>query len=303
MFLPWLMTLVGAAASVQGVLVVIKPKFGAAVARKVCHWATGPVFVLSWLLFPGINKPSATVAASVTVLATFKFVLAGLGIWPDPLLADGMGNTGEEWKLLQGPLQYGVAVTLVTLQAFRRPLACITIGVLCGGDACAALVGSSIGQRRLPWNRAKVSAPHGLCGVDLDLTVELDLFAAQVYLHQDMPDDVLRVAKSIDHCLRPFVPGAQSRLCHTADIHSVTQTWEGSLAFVIGAVCTTLPLCAAHAACPASAHLWHLPVAQVVMLASVVGAAAETVPLPRLGNVDNLLVPISTVLIMVAGGW
>lgn len=55
------------------------------------HAGTGAVFCCTWALFPDSGLLSAAAAASVVVLASAKFVLAGLGIFDDAHLVNVVG--------------------------------------------------------------------------------------------------------------------------------------------------------------------------------------------------------------------
>lgn len=129
------------------------------IAEKVvngCCAGAGTVFVLTWPLYPA-GMVEAIVASSVIWAATARFVLVGLKIFPDPQFASSMGAPhGQEHKLLQGPVQYGTVIALLTTFCFKSPSSVIPIGVLCGGDAIAALVGRRFGKQCLPWNNNKV---------------------------------------------------------------------------------------------------------------------------------------------------
>lgn len=127
-----------------------------------CMWcaASGPVFVLCWPLYPDASWTSALAAASVLVSGGAQFVLVGTRAIHDPLFVKAVGHgPGHERQLLKGPVQYAVAICLLTAAAFRTPFAVIAIAVLCFGDASAALVGRGIGRLALPWNRGKVRLP------------------------------------------------------------------------------------------------------------------------------------------------
>lgn len=123
--------------------------------------ASGPIFVLCWPLYPDSTWTSALVAASVLVFGGAQFVLVGTRAIEDPLFVRAVGHgPGHERQLLKGPVQYAVAICLLTALAFRTPFAVVAIAVLCFGDATAALVGRGLGRHALPWNRGKVRAGH-----------------------------------------------------------------------------------------------------------------------------------------------
>jgi len=111
---------------------------------------------MTWPLY-STGIVNGIVASSVVWVSTIQFLLVGLKIVHDPHFASSMGAPpGQEHLLLQGPVQYGITVASLTVFSFKSPLSIIPIGVLCGGDAIAALVGSRFGRHRIPWNQSKV---------------------------------------------------------------------------------------------------------------------------------------------------
>ena len=120
---------------------------------------SGTICVVTWPLFPKPSLLTNCVAASVVGAATVQFILVGTGILKDKRLVNGVGHgTGHERKLLEGPTQYGLVLTAVTAAAFRTPFSVVLTGVLCAGDATAALVGRAVGRVPLPWCQNKVCA-------------------------------------------------------------------------------------------------------------------------------------------------
>lgn len=114
---------------------------------------------MTWPLYSA-GMLDAVVASSVIWTATARYILVGLKIVHDPQFASSMGApVGQEHKLLQGPVHYGTVTALLTTCCFKSPSSVIPIGVLCGGDAIAALVGRRFGKQRLPWNENKVRLP------------------------------------------------------------------------------------------------------------------------------------------------
>lgn len=111
---------------------------------------------MTWPLYSD-NIVSGIVASSVVWLSAAKFLLVGLKVIHDPNFASSMGAaSGQEHILLQGPVQYGTVIATLTMTHFKSPFSIVPIGVLCGGDAMAALFGSRYGEQRLPWNKNKV---------------------------------------------------------------------------------------------------------------------------------------------------
>jgi CDP-diglyceride synthetase len=117
----------------------------------------GTGLILTWPLYPGKGAACAVVASSVVWLATARFVLVGAGLMKDRSLVESVGHgQGQEHMLLRGPTQYGTVIAAITMASFKTPTSVVAIGVLCGGDAMAALLGRRFGKHRIPWNKDKV---------------------------------------------------------------------------------------------------------------------------------------------------
>eukprot|EP00892_Ulva_mutabilis_P011811 jgi/Ulvmu1/9001/UM005_0092.1 len=175
------------------------------------------------------------VASSVVWVSTVQFLLVGLKIVHDPKFASSMGAPpGQEHTLLRGPVQYGTIIASLTMFRFKSPFSIIPIGVLCGGDAIAALIGNHFGTRRLPWNENKTVL--GTCG------------------------------------------------------------------FFTGAVAVTSGLLTYMHFLDASDFDWIGTVTlRRMLVASLAGAVVETAPpAAGLGNMDNLLVPASSIAVLLA---
>jgi phytol kinase len=133
-----------------------------ALSRKIIHIGTGPIFVLSWLLFQ--EDPLARfLAALIPFAITIQFALVGLGIMNDPAAVSGMSRTGDRREILRGPLYYGIVFVVLTLLFWKdSPVGIVALMLLCGGDGLADILGKRLGQRpigpfsgHLPWSPRK----------------------------------------------------------------------------------------------------------------------------------------------------
>jgi phytol kinase len=124
-------------------------------SRKIIHIGTGPIYVLTWLLFR--DTPEARFLAALIPLAiTVQFALVGLGLWRDPSAVDAMSRTGDRREILRGPLYYGIAFVALTLIYWKEsPIGIIALMLLCGGDGLADVIGKRLGTVRLPWSKLK----------------------------------------------------------------------------------------------------------------------------------------------------
>jgi phytol kinase len=124
-------------------------------SRKIIHIGTGPLFVLTWLLFD--DAPSARYfAAVIPLLITLQFALVGLGIWRDPSAVKAMSRSGDRQEILRGPLYYGIAFVVLTVFYWKTsPVGMIALMLLCGGDGLADIVGKRFPSAPLPWSSKK----------------------------------------------------------------------------------------------------------------------------------------------------
>jgi phytol kinase len=127
-------------------------------SRKLIHIGTGPLFVLTWLLFA--DTPSARYWAALVPLAiTVQFALVGLGLWHDPAAVKAMSRSGDRREILRGPLLYGIVFVALTVLFWKdSPVGIIALMVLCGGDGLADVVGKRVATRPLPWSLRKTWA-------------------------------------------------------------------------------------------------------------------------------------------------
>lgn len=127
-------------------------------SRKIIHIGTGPLFVLTWLLFN--DAPSARwLAALIPLAITLQFALVGLGLWRDPAAVKAMSRTGDRREILRGPLLYGLVFVALTLLYWKdSPIGIVALMLLCGGDGLADVTGRRFGKARLPWSPEKTWA-------------------------------------------------------------------------------------------------------------------------------------------------
>jgi len=124
-------------------------------SRKLIHIGTGPIFVLSWLLFPDDGN-SRFFAALVPFGITIQFFLVGMGFIKDQASVEAMSRTGNPRELLRGPLFYGISFIALTILYWRdNPIGMTALMLLCGGDGLADVLGNRFGKKRLPWSGDK----------------------------------------------------------------------------------------------------------------------------------------------------
>jgi phytol kinase len=127
-------------------------------SRKIIHIGTGPIFVMTWLLFD--NSPASRwMAALVPFAITVQFALIGLGIIKDEASVKSMSRSGDAGELLRGPLFYGIAFVLLTVIFWLdSPVGVVALMLLCGGDGIADLIGRRVDSAKLPWSEKKTLA-------------------------------------------------------------------------------------------------------------------------------------------------
>jgi phytol kinase len=124
-------------------------------SRKIIHIGTGPIFVLCWLMYPGLWY-DRYLAALVPGLITVQFALIGLGIIKDEASVKAMSRTGDPKEILRGPLYYGIMFVLLTILFWKdNPIGMTALMMMCGGDGIADVVGRRIQSPKLAWSSEK----------------------------------------------------------------------------------------------------------------------------------------------------
>ncbi len=153
-------------------------------SRKIIHIGTGPLYVLTWLLYPS-DAAVRWAAVWVPLALTVRVAAVGLGWWHDPATVQAMSRTGHARELLRGPLFYGLVFVILTVAYGRTsPAAVAALMMLCGGDGLADIVGRRWGRVKLPWNPHKSwagSAAFALGGGLLTWLVAAAYVAAGVW--------------------------------------------------------------------------------------------------------------------------
>lgn len=170
--------------------------------RKVLHIFTGPIFLLTWSLFSYSTK-GAFYAALVPGIMTLKFLLIGLGLFPDEDTVLSASRSGKRQELLRGPLFYGIIFTRTTYWYWKGIRAVLCLLILCFGDGFAEIFGKQFGQRhKLPWSPKKSYA--GCIGFVLcstgSIILFLSLFRDQLFPShpQHFSDGIHRMSASMD---------------------------------------------------------------------------------------------------------
>jgi phytol kinase len=128
---------------------------GSHLSRKIIHMGTGPLFVLTWLLFNDAYN-ARFLAALVPGLITIQFLLVGLGVIKDPAAVEAMSRSGDRREILRGPLFYGLVFVILTIVYWKdSPIGMVALMLMCGGDGLADIFGRRYGRQRLPWNAEK----------------------------------------------------------------------------------------------------------------------------------------------------
>ena len=158
--LAYLFTLVGALVMVGGVSFLKSRGWTTSLqGRKLMHCATGPVFVLCWMLFPSnpiLPWLSPLLAASVPLGVALYMLACARGWCHNRHLVSTVSRSGSAGELQQGPFFYGLIHALAAFVYWTdNPTGMVSLLVLCVGDGVADLVGRPYGRHRWGWNRAK----------------------------------------------------------------------------------------------------------------------------------------------------
>lgn len=92
----------------------------------------------------------------VPLLNFFRIAASGAEIIKDRSFVKSMSRGGEASELLLGPSFYTLSIVIVTACFWRTSLtSCLSIGILCGGDGMADIIGRRFGRNKLPYNSLK----------------------------------------------------------------------------------------------------------------------------------------------------
>ncbi|XP_039042025.1 phytol kinase 1, chloroplastic-like [Hibiscus syriacus] len=124
-------------------------------SRKLVHIVSGLLFAISWPIFS--NTIEARYFASLVPLVNcLRLVIHGLSLADDQSLIKSVTREGNPKELLRGPLYYVVMLMLCALLFWREsPVGVISLGMMCGGDGFADIMGRKFGSSKIPYNQNK----------------------------------------------------------------------------------------------------------------------------------------------------
>ncbi|OMP05509.1 Phosphatidate cytidylyltransferase [Corchorus olitorius] len=125
-------------------------------SRKLVHILSGLLFAVSWPIFS--NSIEARYFASlVPFVNCVRLVVHGLSLAEeDQGLIKSVTREGNPKELLRGPLYYVVILIICALIFWREsPIGIISLGMMCGGDGIADIMGRRFGSSKIPYNKSK----------------------------------------------------------------------------------------------------------------------------------------------------
>ena len=126
-------------------------KIPSKITRKIIHIFTGPIFILTWKLYPKGNY--GKIASTIPFLASGIFFLLHIlkKYKISKLLKNIVSRSGESIELIEGPFFYGIIIGILTsIFYLNHPIGIITILILCFGDGLADFFGSNFESFILP---------------------------------------------------------------------------------------------------------------------------------------------------------
>jgi dolichol kinase len=133
-----------------------KGKVSQIITRKFVHIFSGPIFVVTWMLFSG-EITSHYIAVIVPLLFVLQFIAIGTGVMKNESFVVSMSRSGDPKELLQGTLYYAIVMVLMTFFWFyipstgidnANPTALLIIGCVSGGDGLADIIGRKFGGEK-----------------------------------------------------------------------------------------------------------------------------------------------------------
>jgi dolichol kinase len=126
-------------------------KIPSKITRKIIHIFTGPIFILTWKLYPKGNygKISSTFPFLASAIFFLLHILKKYKI--SELIKNILSRSGESIELIEGPFFYGILIGILTsIFYLNHPIGIITILILCFGDGLADIFGSNFNSVILP---------------------------------------------------------------------------------------------------------------------------------------------------------
>ncbi|KAK8552747.1 hypothetical protein V6N12_041323 [Hibiscus sabdariffa] len=152
-------------------------------SRKLVHIFSGLLFAISWPIFSNAIEA--------------RLVTQGLSSANDQSLIKSVTREGDPKELLRGPLYYVVTLMLCTLLFWREsPVGLISLGMMCGGDGVADIMGRKFGSAKIPYNQGKSwvgSISMFVFGFFISIGM-VCYYSALGYFQLDWGDTVQRVA-------------------------------------------------------------------------------------------------------------
>ena len=126
-------------------------KIPSKITRKIIHIFTGPLFILTWKLYPKGNY--GKLSSSLPFLASAIFftlhILKKYKI--SEFIKNILSRSGDSIELIEGPFFYGILIGILTsIFYLNHPIGIITILILCFGDGLADIFGSNFNSFILP---------------------------------------------------------------------------------------------------------------------------------------------------------
>ncbi|GMH33132.1 hypothetical protein BSKO_00966 [Bryopsis sp. KO-2023] len=124
-------------------------------SRKLVHITTGPIFAFCWVLFSQAEY-ARYIAAIVPAANCVRLLSVGAGYTTDEGLTKTLSRENKREELLRGPFFYTIVMGVATVAFWREStIGFVMLGMMCGGDGLADVIGRRIGKNKLPWNTDK----------------------------------------------------------------------------------------------------------------------------------------------------
>ncbi|KAK8579707.1 hypothetical protein V6N13_142875 [Hibiscus sabdariffa] len=136
-------------------------------------------------------------ASLVPLVNCSRLIIHGLSLADDQSLVKSVTREGNPKELLRGPLYYVVMLMLCALVFWREsPVGLIALGMMCGGDGFADIMGRKFGSSKIPYNQTK-SWVGSISMLVSGFFVSIGMvwyYSALGYFQMDWGDTVQRVA-------------------------------------------------------------------------------------------------------------
>ena len=126
-------------------------KLPSRITRKIIHILTGPIFILTWKLYPEGNYGNVCSTLPFLASSLFLYLYIFKNYQLSKIMKNILSRSGNSIEIIEGPFFYGILIGILTSIFYNyHPIGIITIIILSFGDGLADVFGSNFNSFILP---------------------------------------------------------------------------------------------------------------------------------------------------------